>query len=59
MKGETVTVEGLEPGTYTVQWWDTVEGKAVKEDSATPAGGRLQINIPAFARDIAAKVVRR
>ena len=59
VKGETVAVEGLEPGTYAVAWWDTVEGKAVKEEPATPAGGRLALAVPAFTRDIAVKVVKR
>jgi hypothetical protein len=59
VKGETVAVEGLEPGTYGIQWWDTIGGKVVKEETATPAGGRLTLAVPAFTRDIAVKVVRR
>jgi hypothetical protein len=58
VKGASVTIQGLEPGAYRVQWWDTFEGKAVKEEAATAAERGLAIPVPAFSRDIACKVVR-
>jgi hypothetical protein len=58
VKGATLTVEGLKAGSYTVQWWDTREGKVVKQDAAkAAAGAALKIAVPPFSRDIACKVV--
>ena len=59
IQGATLEIRGLEPGTYGVQWWDTAEGKALRETTAAPAGGVLRLDVPAFSRDVACKVVRR
>jgi hypothetical protein len=53
-----VTVEGLDPGAYKVQWWDTQQGKAVKEETVQAAGGAVTLSAPPFTRDVACKVVR-
>jgi len=58
VKGATLTVEGLKPGPYAVQWWDTREGKIVKQDAAkAAAGAALKLAVPPFSRDIACKVL--
>jgi len=54
----TIEIRDLKTGTYRVQWWDTREGKVVKQDTASPTGGVLQLAVPPFTRDIACKVVR-
>ena len=56
--GAAVSIEGLKAGSYRVQWWDTREGKVVKEESATAGGTALRLGIPSFSRDIACKVVK-
>ncbi|MGD0092740.1 MAG: DUF5060 domain-containing protein [Planctomycetota bacterium] len=58
VKDATVTVEGLEPGTYKVQWWDTQQGKTVKEETVQAAAGNATLAAPPFTRDVACKVVR-
>lgn len=58
VRGATLEIEGLAPGAYRVQWWDTATGKVLKEDRATQATGPLKLGVPPFARDIACKVVR-
>jgi hypothetical protein len=58
IKGAAVTVEGLKAGAYRVAWWDTREGKVVKEEAAKADGAALRLAVPAFARDIACKVVK-
>ena len=57
VKGAALTVEGLKPGPYAVQWWDTREGKVVKQDVAKASGGPLKLAVPPFSRDIACKVL--
>jgi len=56
--GESVEIEGLEPGSYQVQWWNTYEGKVAKKESLTVSGGRLKLSVPPFSRDIACKVTK-
>jgi len=58
VSGAMVTVPGLDPGAYRVEWWDTREGKVVKQEAATAAKEGLALHPPAFTRDIACKVVR-
>jgi hypothetical protein len=56
VRGATLEVRGLKPGPYRVIWWDTYEGKPLREQSVTAAGGRLQLEVPGFPRDIACKI---
>ncbi len=56
--GESVVLEGLEPGTYKIEWWHTYEGKVLKKETVAVAGGRLMLSVPSFSRDIACKVTR-
>ena len=57
--GATLAIYGLRPGSYAVQWWDTREGKVIKQESAKSASGPLKLAVPQFSRDIACKVVAR
>jgi hypothetical protein len=58
VKGAAVSLEGLAPGAYRVQWWDTREGKVVKDEAAAAQAGAMRLVAPAFSRDIACKVVK-
>jgi hypothetical protein len=54
--GESIEIDGLDAGSYQVEWWDTYGGKVLKKETAAAPGGRLTLAVPAFARDIACKV---
>jgi len=58
VRGATVTVAGLEPGAYKVQWWDTQQGKIIHEETAQAAADSLTLSAPPFIRDVACKIVR-
>ena len=47
---------GLLNKTYTVEWWDTLEGKPVKKEEVTAKDGRLPLSPPPFQVDIAAQI---
>jgi hypothetical protein len=53
----TITVDGLDPHSYVVIWWDTQEGEAISRQTVTPDQGRLQLQVPPFTRDIAGKIL--
>ncbi len=57
ISGATLEIKGLDPGAYRVQWWDTRQGKAVKEERLSPSAGILRLAAPTFDRDIACKIV--
>ncbi|MCL5282446.1 MAG: glycoside hydrolase family 5 protein [Planctomycetes bacterium] len=52
-----ITVEGLEPHSYVVLWSDTQDGEAISKQTVASEGGRLQLAVPPFTRDIACKIV--
>jgi len=59
----TVTINGLEPGAYDIEIWDTYRGEIVdrQQGQSRPADGDaadtvLVLKTPPFARDIACKV---
>ncbi|MBL7186854.1 MAG: hypothetical protein ISS70_11075 [Phycisphaerae bacterium] len=41
---------------YNVEWWNTFEGKTVRNERVLIAKGPLRIYVPSFVRDIACKV---
>jgi len=46
----------LNPGNYTVLWWDTHTGEPISRQTASPDGNRLQLAVPPFTRDLACKI---
>ncbi|MFP4176905.1 MAG: DUF5060 domain-containing protein [Candidatus Brocadiia bacterium] len=57
------SIRGLKPGEYTVEVWDTYEGKIIKKMNADSEKGEdddekssLTIELPEFSRDVAVKV---
>jgi len=56
--GATLAVEGLPPGAYRVQWWDTWKGVVVEQQEVGSGAAAVQLKIPSFSRDIACKVKR-
>jgi hypothetical protein len=57
ISGATLDIKDLAPGTYRVQWWDTSQGKTVKEERLSSSAGILRTDVPTFARDVACKIV--
>ena len=53
----TTVVRGLEPGSYTVEWWDTERGEIVKQESTKASPSGLPLNIPEIGTDVAAHIV--
>ncbi|HIJ53690.1 MAG TPA: DUF5060 domain-containing protein [Planctomycetes bacterium] len=56
IKGTTISVQGLQPGNYTVEWWHTYEPKFVEKKRLSLTQGALRISVPPFSRDIACKI---
>jgi len=56
VRGAHLEIRGLEPGEYRVLWWDTNEGKAVREDRVRISETSARLAIPDFSRDIACKI---
>ncbi len=59
VSGTNVTLLGVDDGTWSVEWWDTLEGRCVASGEATASGGTLQLEPPPFPVDIAARLKRR
>ncbi|MDH4238102.1 MAG: DUF5060 domain-containing protein [Phycisphaerae bacterium] len=56
IKDLTISVRDLQPGSYTVEWWNTHNGSIIKKQRASLNEGTLKINVPLFNRDIACKI---
>jgi hypothetical protein len=57
--GATVTLTGVEDGSWSIEWWDTLAGQAVAKAEITATNGALQLAPPAFQVDIAARLRKR
>ncbi len=58
--GATVDLTGLGDGTYDLIWWNTYEGYEVSRQEITVTGGNAPtVEVPAFTKDIAAKIIRK
>ncbi len=60
----SVNVTGLADGEYVVQWWDTIRGEVVRQDTGRVRrsdhfGYGLELKPPSFWKDIAARVTRK
>jgi len=55
----SASVLGLADGAYRIEWYDCWQGKVVDGTQARCIDGKLAIESPSFARDVAAKVNRR
>ncbi|NQU41782.1 DUF5060 domain-containing protein [bacterium] len=57
---EPVVLDGLQPGEYTVEFWDTWEGKPIHDQTLRirHKGGGFRFQAPKFERDLAVKIER-
>ncbi len=56
--GVAIALEGLPPGMYRLEWWNTGERTVVQTDTARLGDGVLRLTAPDFTSDIACKVTR-
>ena len=59
IEAATIEIQGLGPGHYRVQWWDTHKGKSIEHKPISLSGDSLRIAVPPFRRDIACKIEPR
>jgi hypothetical protein len=56
----SISISGLQDGSYTVRPFDTWQGNELEETTAqADGGGQLTLMLPAFRNDIALKLVRK
>lgn len=57
----TITLEGLEPGSYRATWWDTQAGSPLPGAASAMVGANraLMLQLPTISRDAALFVVRQ
>ena len=57
-EGSSASLNGLEDGSYTVQFWDTDSGTVIETRQLDSAGGIIGFDLPEIERDIACKIKR-
>ena len=58
VQGDTLVLEGLNPGAYRLEWRDPGTGRTLRQEDLSVSGPQARLNIPAYTRDIACKVRR-
>ncbi len=58
IRGVEFEVDGLVPGRYAVEWWQTHEGRRLTRSEVRVPEGRVLLTAPPFASDIAGRLVR-
>ena len=51
----TIRIDNLPTGSYTVEWWDTIKGEAVRTETST-SDGTLDLTLPPLRRDVAVRI---
>lgn len=54
-----IEIQGLAPGDYSIQWWDTSAGTVIRTDQVSLTKPTFKAPVPPFKRDIACKVKRQ
>ena len=62
--GASANVVGLAEGDYDIEWWSTTRGEVITRDTGDVRpvrhfGYGIQLNIPGFWGDVAARIIRR
>jgi hypothetical protein len=58
IRGIEFEVDGLVPGRYAVEWWQTHEGRRLTRSEIRVPEGRVLLTAPPFAIDVAGRLVR-
>jgi len=56
IEGAAIEIQGLAPGNYRIQWWDTHTGDIIRTEQLSVTQDPLRITIPPFSGDIACKI---
>ena len=56
IEGASVEIQGLAPGNYRIEWWNTHDGTIIQTEQLSGSQGPLRITIPSFSGDIACKI---
>jgi len=56
VRGATLTVEDMQPGTYLVEYWDTRTGEVAATRTIAASDGALTVPLPKISRDVALKI---
>ena len=56
IKEAAIDIKGLELADYLIEWWDTRNGRIIKEDRVSLKTDFLHVLIPPFSQDIACKI---
>jgi hypothetical protein len=59
VKDAKVTLADISDGIWSIEWWDTLEGKRLATAEVTASDGALQLVPPTFQADIAARLKKR
>lgn len=55
-KSAAIEIQGLKPGDYSVEWWDTWAGTTIRKDRISSKQEIFTMTVPPFNRDIACKI---
>ena len=56
IEAAAVEINGLSPGSYSIEWWHTYQGNPIRTDRISFTKPPLRITAPPFTRDIACKI---
>ena len=52
-------LSGFEHGRYTIEWWDTYQGKITTSITMNASHGALVLDVPSFRTDVAVKIKQK
>ena len=58
ISGASFSVQDVEDGAYSIEWWDTFKGSVTSRKKITAIDNALRITLPDFSRDLACKIKR-
>jgi len=56
IEGVPVRLEGMCPGTYLIEFWNTYTGEVIEARKKISPKGDIEFTVPAFKKDVAVKV---
>lgn len=59
IEGDRLRMPGLPEGSYAIDWWDTWEGRWVRQETVQVTGAQTELSIPGFGRDLALRIEPR
>ena len=57
-RGVEFEIDGLDPGRYAIEWWQTHEGRLLTRSEVRAPDGVVLLRAPSFALDVAGRLVR-